>query len=205
MTSTPLPGRRSLTAVAIALAGALVLGGLTSLGQQYLPSWLNSLSNSAGGWTMLSFLLVWLGRARPVLAAVLGVVAFVALTEGYGIVSNWRGYFYSEPFAGRWTIVGLLAGPVLGVAASLTRHGSPLWRLLGVTPLSAVLLGEGVWALRTVADTTSPVYWWLEIVLSVVFLAVAFVRVRAAWWQGVIAVGVWAAGSVAFVGVIGLL
>ncbi|MCU1446565.1 MAG: hypothetical protein JWP54_2223 [Cryobacterium sp.] len=45
---------------------------------------------------------------------------------------------------------------MLGVSAGLVRHGGPVWRSLGVTPLSAVLLGEGIWALNTIADTTSP-------------------------------------------------
>lgn len=45
-------------------------------------------------------------------------------------------------------------------------------------PLSAVLLGEGVWALVRISDTTSPVYWTMEIVLSVLFVALAIGRRR---------------------------
>lgn len=190
--------RSAFFAFAVVLAGALILGGLTSVAQQFLPAWLNSLSNSAGGWTMLGFLLVWLSRARPLLGAFLGIVAFQALNEGYGIVSLWRGFFYSEPFASNWTLVGLAAGPLLGVAAALTRSGSPLWRVLGMTPLSAVILGEGVWALQTIADTTSPVYWTLEIVLSALFMAVAVVRSRLRWPSVVLTVSVWLAGALAF-------
>lgn len=41
-----------------------------------------------------------------------------------------------------------------------------------------MLLGEGIWALGAVVDTTSPVYWWLEILLGVGFLVLAVVRRR---------------------------
>jgi hypothetical protein len=165
-----------LRASGLALLGGLVLGGLTSYGQTVLPDALSSFANSAGGWTMLAFLLVWLGRARPVLAAVLGVVAFEALVEGYGLVSGWRGFFYQQPFSGVFNLVGLVAGPVLGVAASLTRHATGPWRALAVAPLSAVLLGEGLYGLVVVGETTSPVYWVLQLVLGTGFLALACVR-----------------------------
>lgn len=187
--------RSAFLALLVVLPGALLVGGLTSVGQQYLPDWVKSLSNSAGGWTMFSFLLVWLSRARPLLGAFLGVVAFEALNEGYGVVSLWRGFFYSEPFSSNWTLVGLVAGPVLGVAAGLTRCGSPIWRVLGVTPLSAVLLGEGVYALQNIANTTSPVYWALEIILSAVFMVTAALCSRPRWPAVVLAVGVWLAGA----------
>lgn len=113
----------ALAAVAVVLLGGLLVGGLTSFGQQYLPSWLTSLANSSGGWSMFAFLLVWLVRARPALAALLGALAFVAMVEAYGVVSGWRGFFYAAPFSSRWTLIGLVAGPVIGVAASLARSG----------------------------------------------------------------------------------
>lgn len=190
--------RSALLAVAVCLGGALVLGGLTSLGQQYLPPWINSFANSAGGWAMLTFLLVWLARARPLLAGILGIVAFEALNEGYGLVSGWRGNFYSAPFSSIWTLAGLAAGPVLGVAASLTRYGTPPWRLFGVTPLSAVLLGDGVWGLLRVSATTSPVYWSLEIVLSVFFIVLAIARRRPRIRVVLLSLAIWLVGAAVY-------
>ena len=201
----PVTSRPVLVPVMLALPGALLLGGLTSYGQGYLPSWLSSLANSAGGWTLVAFGLVWLGGARPALGAVLGLVAFQALNEGYGLVSDWRGFFYAAPFSGIWTLVGLLAGPLVGFAGSLRRRGRPLWRLLAVTPLAAVLLGEGAWALTAVADTTSPVYWWLEIALAVVLVGVAVAGAPVSWAQRALAVGVWLLGSAAYVGLVVLV
>ncbi|WEO75700.1 DUF6518 family protein [Cryobacterium sp. SO2] len=187
-----------LRAGVVAVVGAVLIGGLTSVAQQYLPSWVNSLSNSAGGWTMFSFLIVWLGRARPLLAGVLGIVVFQLLVESYSVVSEWRGFDDGDPLSSVWTVVGLVAGPLLGVAAGLVRHGSPRWRALAVTPLAAVLLGEGVWALSTIVDSTSPVYWALEVLLSAGFIAAALVRTRATWPLRLLVVGVWLAGTVAF-------
>ena len=143
----------------VVVGGSLLLGGLTSFGQTYLPDWLRSLSNSMGGWTVLAFLLVWLSGARPRVSAVLGAVSFVTLNAAYGLVSSWRGFYYADPLHSIWTFVGLVAGPVLGLAASHARDGLGLWRLLGIAVPAAVLLGEGSWALLNVADTTSPVYW----------------------------------------------
>ena len=190
--------RSAVTAIVVVLAGSLLIGGSTSFAQQYLPSWLNSLSNSAGGWTMFSFLLVWLSRARPLLGLVLGVVSFESLNEGYGIVSGWRGFDYGAPFSTSWALVGLAAGPLLGIAASLTRYGRPLWRMLGVTPLAAVLLAEGVWALTHISDTTSPVYWTLEVVLSAIFVGAALLQKRPWPREAALVITVWLVGAASF-------
>lgn len=187
---------------AVVLLGSALLGGLTSFGQQHLPHWINSLSNSAGGWTIFAFLLVWLSRARLVLAAVLGIVSFLTLVEAYGVVTAWRGYFYARPFSSQWTLVGLVAGPVLGAAAALTRYGSPLCRCLGVAIPAAVLLGEGTWALGAITETTSPVYWTLEIALSVSIMGVVIARTRPGLRSAALAVVVWLLGAAAFYGVI---
>jgi hypothetical protein len=185
----------------IAVVGAAGLGALTGFGQQHLPPEVNSLSNSVGGWTMFCFLLVWAGRSRPLLGAILGAVAFVLLTEAYTLVSGWRGYDDGAHFTSVWTVAGLAAGPLLGASASLLRHGSPLWRALSVTPLSAVLLGEGIWALNTIADTTSPVYWSLEISFSVLVVLAALLRGRLDQRASSLVVSVWLAGTLAYVGV----
>ncbi|MBM7412766.1 hypothetical protein JOE38_002589 [Clavibacter michiganensis] len=170
--------RAGLRATVVVLAFSLVVGGLTSPAQGFLPEWMSSLANSAGGWSMLAFLGVWLSRARPLLGAVLGAVSFVAMVEAYGVVSLWRGYFFADPFSSMWIPIGLVAGPVIGLAAALVRHASRGWTIAGVAVLSIVLVAEGIFGLTVVAATTSPVYWTLEIVLAVAFLAAAVLRGR---------------------------
>jgi hypothetical protein len=163
-------------AAIVVVVFSLVVGGLTSPAQQYLPDQLHSLANSAGGWSMFAFLAVWLSRARPALGALLGAVSFVTMVEAYGLVSLWRGYFFADPFSSMWVPIGLCAGPVIGAAASLVRHASVPWMFAGVGVLSLVLLAEGVYGLTVVRDTTSPVYWRLEMAAAVGFLAGAVIR-----------------------------
>jgi Family of unknown function (DUF6518) len=50
---------------------------------------------------------------------------------------------------------------------------------LGVGAMSGVLVGEGVYGLRYIADTTYPRYWWGEIVVGLALLGwVALRRLR---------------------------
>ncbi|RII97934.1 hypothetical protein DZF97_16785, partial [Clavibacter nebraskensis] len=169
-----------MSATAIVLVLSLLASGLTSPAQGVLPFWTASFANSAGGWSMLAFVAAWASRARPLLGAALGAASFVAMVEAYGAVSLWRGHFLAEPLHSMWIPVGLVAGPVIGVAAALVRRASSRWTIAGVAVLSAVLVAEGIFGLTRVADTTSPVYWTLEIVLGVGFLAAAALRGRRA-------------------------
>lgn len=165
--------RSAAFATTVALAGGVAVGAATPLLQGALPQALTSFANSAGGWTAFAFLLVWAGRARPLLAAVLGALAFVAMVECYGAASAALGSFYSAPFTDTFTFVGLAAGPVLGVAASVTRWAPPALRPLGVAVLTAVLVGEGVYGLTVIGATTSPVYWSVQLATGVLALVAA--------------------------------
>ena len=42
--------------------------------------------------------------------------------------------------------------------------------------MSGVLIGEGVYGLRYIADTTYPPYWWVEIVAGAALLGWVLVR-----------------------------
>jgi len=170
--------RSGITATAVVLVMGLVVGGLTSPAQGALPDELRSFANSAGGWSMLAFLGVWLSRASPPLGAVLGAVSFVAMVEAYGVVSLWRGDFLADPLSSTWIPVGLVAGPVIGLGASLVRHGSRGWAIAAVAGLALILAAEGVYGLALLGATTSPVYWTIELVAGVGFLAAAVLRGR---------------------------
>ena len=183
----------------IVAAASLVLGGLTSPAQGLLPDALSSFANSAGGWTLLTFAIVWAVRTPLWLSAVLGMVSFVLLVEGYRLVSGWRGFDYGEPFTGMFTIIGLLAGPVVGAAAALVRHRRELWRAVGIAPVASVLVGEGVYGLTVVGDTTSPVYWIAQLVIGIVLTLVVIVGARMRVPLAALTVGLVAAGSAAFV------
>lgn len=164
------PGQRwlqPLLAVAGVAVASYVLGGLTSPAQKYLPEQISPFANSSSGWTSLTFLLIWLSRLHLLWAAFSGAVAFVLMVDGYRIVSEWRGYDYGEPFQDIFTFIGIVVGPVIGVSAALLRYGSPAWKALSIVPLTSVLIGEGIYGLTVVGDTTSPVYWSLIIVAGI--------------------------------------
>ena len=169
---------RGLLAIAIVVVGSIVIGALTSPAQQYLPVWINSLANSAGGWSMFAFLLVWLSRARRVLGAILGAASFVLMVQSYEFVTALRGFPAPAPFTSIWILVGLVAGPIIGIAAALTRYASRPWAIVGVAALSCVLFAEGTYGLAVVSNTTSPAYWVIELVLGVGFLVIAIIRTR---------------------------
>jgi hypothetical protein len=168
-----------LRAIPVVVVGSALIGGLTSPAQQVLPTAVASLANSAGGWSMFAFVLVWASRARPLLGAVLGAVSFLLMVEAYGVVSLWRGAFFAEPFSSSWTPIALVAGPVFGVAASFVRHSTRrVRRVAGVAVLSLALVAESLYGLTVVGGTTSPVSWLLELAAAVAFIALAVVLPR---------------------------
>ncbi len=72
-----------------------------------------------------------------------------------------------------------MTGPPLGLAAHWvkTRHDRPV--AIGIGAMSGTLVGEGVYGLAYVADTTHPAYWRGEILVGVVLLVwVASRRLR---------------------------
>ncbi|WP_062518869.1 DUF6518 family protein [Demequina silvatica] len=151
---------------------ALILGGLTPVAQGVLPDEVASLANSVAGWTVPTAALVWwLARSR-VEAALGGAVAFVALTLGYSVVSDWRGEHFDPTF---WATLGLVAGPVIGLAAHALRS-TAREAAVGAGVLAGVLIGEAVYGLTVIADTTSPVFWWICAAAGVVLLGAMCVR-----------------------------
>lgn len=136
---------------------SFLIGGLTSWAQGFLPDGLRSFANSASGWTVVTALLVFGSRTRAGTAAVLGAISFVLLVLGYSAASQLRGLFY-DPLL--FSAVGVAVGPFVGVAASWLR-ASGVRAALAVALLAGIGVGESVYGLTVVRDTTSPVYWAL--------------------------------------------
>jgi hypothetical protein len=171
------------------VALSFLLGGLTSYAQGFLPDALRSFANSASGWTVLTALLVYWSRARTLPAAALGAVSFVLLVLGYMVVSQVRGYVY-DPML--FSVVGVVVGPFVGVAASWLRT-SGVRAALGTALLAGIGIGEAAYGLTVVGDTTSPVYWTLIGVAGVVLLGGMIVRRL----RGALPVALAAGGAVA--------
>ncbi len=154
--------------------GALVLGGLTSLGQAVLPDDVAPLANSASGWTLLTILLLWWLRTATWLRMLLGAAGFVLLNVGYALVSDARGFF-DNPLL--WSVVGILVGPFVGLAVAWARQREVRERAaVGFGFLAGLLLGDAVSGFVRVRDTTGWFYWTALGVAAVVWVAVAAVR-----------------------------
>ncbi len=155
---------------------ALVLGVLTAYAQGWLPEHVGSLANSVGSWVLVACALSLLATSGR-LAAVFGSASLLALLAGYVLGAETRGYPSSTAAIGFWGAAGLLAGPLLGLSSYWVKTGRDSLAATGVGLVSGVLVGEGVYALTTIADTTYPPYWWGDILVGLVLL-LAVARLR---------------------------
>jgi len=161
VSETPLPGdrtrswRTALLRSGVVVLASFALGFLTFFAQGALPEWFASFANSASGWTVLTVLLVLWSRQRWPIAAPLGAASFVLLTLGYSLASSVQGLYYNPTM---FALVGVVAGPLVGVAASwLLARG--VRAALATSALASVGLGEALYGLTVISETTSPVYW----------------------------------------------
>lgn len=186
---------RPLARILVVVALSFLLGGLTSYAQGFLPDAFASFANSASGWTVLTAALLYRSRVRTGPAAALGAVSFVLLVLGYTAASQVRGLVY-DPFL--FSVVGLVVGPFVGVAAAWLRADGAR-AALGTALLAGVGVGEAWYGLTVVGETTSPVYWTVIGVAGLALLGgMLDRRVRGAL-PAVLAVGGTVTVGVAFV------
>ena len=156
---------------------SFLLGMLTFSAQCFLPDAWRSFANSASGWTLLAALLVFFSAASTRLAALLGALSFVLLVLGYTAGAVLQGLSYSPVFFG---LVGLVVGPFVGVAAAWLRHRG-VHGALGTALLAGIFMGEALYGLTVVADTTRPEYW-VAIGAVGIILLVVLVGTRVRGW-----------------------
>jgi hypothetical protein len=150
---------------AVAVLIGAVLGGLTDLGQAWLPALARSLANSGGSWVLVSFLLA-LAAGSAARAVARGGLSLLGLVIGYYLTAAGRGGAVS-PYAVRfWVVAALVVGPAVGLAAAWVRYGSP-WRVaVGAGVVGGLLVGEGVYGLHRIYHSTSSVYWTAQILVG---------------------------------------
>lgn len=153
----------------------LTLGIVTAHAQAWLPHEVESLANSVGSWALIAFLLALLGTT-PRFAAILGFVALVTLLVGYVVGAAVRGDPSSNALVAFWGLASLIAGPILGLSAHWVKTDRHHLAAVGAGVMSGVLIGEGVYGLTYIANTTYPPYWWGEIIVGLVFLAYVAAR-----------------------------
>jgi hypothetical protein len=156
----------------------LTLGVLTAYGQEWLPQEVRSLANSSGSWALAAFLLALLATG-PRVAAACGALALLALLAGYVLGAGLRGYPSGSALIVFWGLATVFVGPFLGLGAHWVRSGRRTLAALGAGGMGGVLVGEGVYGLAYIADTTYPPYWWGQIAVGVALLcAIAVGRLR---------------------------
>ena len=149
----------------------LLLGGLTSFLQTWLPSEVAPLANSAGPWCVVGFVLAGLGR-RPRDGAILGAAALAALDAGYYLTASERGFPAGASSVAFWVLAALVVGPVLGIGACWLDARHPARRACAVAVLPTVLVLEGVRSFVRIGDTTYRPYWVAETALGLLLAAV---------------------------------
>jgi hypothetical protein len=97
------------------------------------------------------------------------------LLVGYVVAQQVRSYSVGAMIV-FWGVVALLVGPLLGVAARWVGQRQGVRTALGAGAISGVLIGEGVYGLTRIAETTYPPYWWGEIEVGVALTLFALAR-----------------------------
>jgi Family of unknown function (DUF6518) len=184
-------------AIAIVVVVTIIVGGLTSPAQQYLPDALRSLANAAGPWFVTVLAALYAGRGRLVVAVILGIAGFLLLNISYGVVSELRGFSYSAGPHNIWSILAFPVGVIAGLAASWLRSSRSILVAIGASAPAAVLLGEGVYGLTMVLDTTGPVVWILELVCGVALLVAVSLRRLRSFRSIALCVGLAVLGAIA--------
>ena len=156
---------RAGAAPTLAVGVGLLLGILTAAAQGWLPRDAASLANSSGSWSLIAFLLALLATG-PRSAAACGAAALAALLGGYILGTGVRGYASGTGLIVFWGLAAIIVGPSLGLGAWWAKAGSPRLAALGAGGMGGVLIGEGVYGLLYIAETTSSAYWWGQIAVG---------------------------------------
>lgn len=191
--STPAPADRRAPAVAPArvaiaititlavAAASLLLGGLTSFAQTFLPPALAPFANSNGGWGILVVIVVTIAHRGPWMSALLGLIAFHCLLQGYAIASTLRGFPDSYGPGDILFLLAFVVGPVVGVASSWQYSPRHPLRAIGSGAIGALLIGDGVASLVRVAATTGWSYWVIQITIGAAYVAYTIARRLTGW------------------------
>jgi hypothetical protein len=84
-----------------------------------------------------------------------------------------------------WILAALVVGPVVGLAAGWVRRAGPVRTGAGAGIVAGFLAGEAIFALHYLSQSTSPVYWTLQLMVAGV-LGIWLAWRRAQWWPSVV-------------------
>jgi Family of unknown function (DUF6518) len=140
--------RRAELAGGVAVLAGAAVGVATNLLQGVLPGSFNSLANAGSVWVVAAFVAGALIVVPRRLAAVAGACTQVGAVVGYyGYAGLGRGGVGDLSAPTVWLVLGLVAGPIFGLAGSWWRRGSMRERVIGAGVLGAVFCMDGLWHL----------------------------------------------------------
>ena len=181
---------------------ALTLGVLTAFAQEWLPTQLHSLANSAASWALIAFALSFLATTAP-MSAIFGCVSLLGMELGYVLGSGVRGDPSSDAWVAFWSLSALVAGPLFGLAAHWVKTRRDLRAGVAIGAVSGVVIGEGIYGLTQIANTTYPPYWWGQILAGSALLGFVVWRRLQGVRAIAIAMAVAALAAVSFVFIYG--
>ena len=114
---------------------------------------------------------------RLALAAFWAAVVLAACEFGYAIATEIRGGSNATSTVAFWLTAAVIAGPPLDVGGAWTRRMDWFGASTGPSVLAGVLIGEPIYALSTIADTTTPAYWLAELAVGVTVVVLTCVRI----------------------------
>jgi hypothetical protein len=170
-------------AVRLALATAVGLAGgaATEWSILHLPFSLEPLSNTAAPWVLVAFAVALAARGMGE-ALVLAVVTLVALVLGFYVAEALRGWSVSRHQVEFWSVTGVVAGPLVGLAAGWLRHGGRTAGAVGAGVLGGLLAGEAVHGLTALRFSSPADYWHAQLVLGVgLAIGLTLWRFRRRW------------------------
>ena len=139
---------RAVAGFGTSIVGGAALGVAAWVSDQLgYPLGLLIPANAIGAWLAVAFVLGGSARTLPT-GALRGLIGLLSAVVAYYLLNAAFGQGYRALGASHaatvWGAVAVIAGPILGGAGAVWRHGAGWPRALGVAVLAAALIGEGI-------------------------------------------------------------
>jgi hypothetical protein len=148
VTLHPPLASRAIGGFGASIGGGAALGAAAWLSDQLGdPLGLLLPANAIGVWLAVAFVLGGSARTIPT-GALRGLIGLLSAVAAYYLLFGFLGEGFRAIGASHaatiWGQVALVAGPLMGGAGAIWRHGTGWPRAIGVALLAAALIGEGI-------------------------------------------------------------
>lgn len=138
----------------VAIILGILVGGLTVIGQKYLPINFNFLANSGAVWLVPAFFISYFLKSSKGNSIGLCIVCLLFCVMSYywfeAIMNNHE--FYLNRWAIIWIVMAFVAGAVFGLGAYFVNSRNHILKYCGMNLLPAVFFSEGMIKLIHLSD-----------------------------------------------------